>query len=415
MTSALSVCYEGCIAPEDRHGLRGGVLKYWAQLLQSLPDTIQGYLSGRQGMGGEAWPRHVRQPFFPHFRPHRASLLCEDLSSRIAEPRGGFSIVHPTYYELGRLSRRLKKRGTPLALTVYDLIQEKHIGQADRLIATGAKREAILAADLLVCISESTAADLQEIYGIDRKRIRVIFPGNDLALPLVEERPRRYGSERLHSLETQPLEGGVPATLSSTRAPGIAVAPPSSGISNLWDNRQSPPYFLVVGNRSGYKNFSAAAQAFASISGKWKQIQLRLAGPPLSAEESGMLSQLGILDRVQSLGRPSEEALGQAYAGSVALVYPSLIEGFGFPIVEAMACGTPVITSDCSSLKEVAGGCALLANPQKPAEIASAMEHLLENESARASLIEKGRAHARLFRWDRAGQQLAQAYSEILA
>jgi glycosyltransferase involved in cell wall biosynthesis len=110
----------------------------------------------------------------------------------------------------------------------------------------------------------------------------------------------------------------------------------------------------------------------------------------------------------------SREELGRLVGGALAQLYPSLYEGFGMPVLEAMACGTPVITSTSSSLPEVAGGAAVLADPTSVDSIAHAICMVANDASLRADLRDKGIARARQFSWERAAKETLAIYHQLL-
>ena len=103
------------------------------------------------------------------------------------------------------------------------------------------------------------------------------------------------------------------------------------------------------------------------------------------------------------------------YAAADMLVYPSLWEGFGLPIIEAMSCGTPVVTANISAMPEIAGGAALLVDPTSPSDIAGAMLRLAKDPALRASLQQRGRERARSFTWDQTARQTIEAYLDLAA
>ncbi|MEA5535462.1 glycosyltransferase family 1 protein [Crocosphaera sp. XPORK-15E] len=167
------------------------------------------------------------------------------------------------------------------------------------------------------------------------------------------------------------------------------------------------PYFLYLGRHDPHKNVPLIVEAFAKLKNN-SNYQLWLAGPTdkrytpkliQQAEELGIEKQLKILDYVDYEQLPI--LLNQA----LALVFPSLWEGFGFPVLEAMGCGTPVITSNISSLPEVAGDAALLINPYNVQEITAAMEQITTDENLRSQLKILGLQQAKKFTWQNTGQQ----------
>jgi glycosyltransferase involved in cell wall biosynthesis len=132
---------------------------------------------------------------------------------------------------------------------------------------------------------------------------------------------------------------------------------------------------------------------------------------PLFADEHYDLGEFS--DDIEFLGYISDEELARAYGDSKALVYPSFYEGFGFPPIEAMAAGTPVVTSNNSSLPEVVGQAALLVNPSDANDIVAKLEMVLRPEVAE-DLAQRGLVQVRRFNWDRVGRHVLEIYDELL-
>jgi glycosyltransferase involved in cell wall biosynthesis len=122
---------------------------------------------------------------------------------------------------------------------------------------------------------------------------------------------------------------------------------------------------------------------------------------------------LGLHDHVIFPGFVAEEDLPDLYRGALLFIYPSLYEGFGLPILEAMGCGTPVIASHTSSMPEVAGDAAILVDPTKPQALASAMASVLGSEEQREELQRKGIARAREFSWDTVARKTLEVYAAL--
>ena len=125
--------------------------------------------------------------------------------------------------------------------------------------------------------------------------------------------------------------------------------------------------------------------------------------------------QAGLDGTVVFPGFVPREDLPAFYNAASLVAYPTLYEGFGFPVLEAMACGTPVVTSNNSSLPEIAGGAALLVDPLKPGEIAGALHRLLTDETLRDDLLSRGLRHARQFTWSRAAENTLDVFLEVAA
>ncbi|MDJ0511040.1 MAG: glycosyltransferase family 1 protein [Crocosphaera sp.] len=176
------------------------------------------------------------------------------------------------------------------------------------------------------------------------------------------------------------------------------------------------PYFIYLGRHDPHKNVNRIVKAFAKLKNN-QQYQLWLTGPTdkrytpkliQQAKELGIEKQLKILDYVEYKQLPI--IINQA----LALVFPSLWEGFGFPVLEAMGCGTPVITSNISSLPEVAGDAALLINPYNLQEITAAMEKIANDNKMRLQLKTLGLQQAKKFSWQNTGQKTLELLKQFI-
>jgi len=167
------------------------------------------------------------------------------------------------------------------------------------------------------------------------------------------------------------------------------------------DNR----YYLYIGRHDPYKNLHRLIAAFAAIP-NCKDYELWLAGSTDVRYTPALRSQaeeLNISDRIKFLDYVSYSELPKIINGAIALVFPSLWEGFGFPVLEAMACGTPVITSNLSSLPEVAGDAAILINPYNTSEITEAMHTIATDRELRDRLSAQSITRAKQFSWEKTG------------
>ncbi len=135
------------------------------------------------------------------------------------------------------------------------------------------------------------------------------------------------------------------------------------------------------------------------------------------AELDKMLQKHGLTEirkNIHLSGYVAHDTLPALYQLAKLFLYPSLRESFGIPIIEAMACGTPVITSDCTSMPEVAGGAALLVNPEEPESIAKAISEVANHRQTEESLREKGLQRAQIFQWQRTAEETRRLYELIL-
>jgi glycosyltransferase involved in cell wall biosynthesis len=176
------------------------------------------------------------------------------------------------------------------------------------------------------------------------------------------------------------------------------------------------PYFLYIGRHDPYKNISRVISAFAALPPN-QEYQLWLVGPSDQRYTPALKKQvqeLGLTDQVKFLDYVPYEDLPKIISGAIALVFPSLWEGFGLPVLEAMACGTPVITSNLSSLPEVAGDAAILIDPYRVEEITDAMQAIANDTRLRSHLSQLGLQRAKQFSWEKTGQATVEVLKRFL-
>ncbi len=236
------------------------------------------------------------------------------------------------------------------------------------------------AADRILTISESTKRDLVEILDAPEDRIDVTYPGTDL-------RPPSHEGLRAAAPVLERL--GVP-----------------------------PRYLLSLGTQEPRKNLPSVLRAVHRLRGllEARGVALCLAGGARwkYREADRLIAELGLEGLVRPLGFVPREVLPALYAGAEGFLYPSFYEGFGLPVLEAMTCGAPVVTSRSSSLPEVAGDAALLVDPHSVDELAGAVERLLTDEGLRARLAAQGRERAARFRWEETARGTLACYRRAL-
>ncbi len=228
----------------------------------------------------------------------------------------------------------------------------------------------------IVAVSRTTANDLYQHYHIDPDRIAVIPNGVDSMFRPPDPDEARETIARLGVRE---------------------------------------PYFLIVGTIEPRKNHQALLRAFEHVHATNPGVSVVIAGTPgwLSEPIMDAIGQHAQRLPVQHLRNVDDAALPALYARSIALVYPSWYEGFGLPVVEAMACGTAVITSDRGATAEVAGDGALLVSPDDTGSIARAMAQVYGDPELRARLIERGIDRAKRFSWDAAASAYRRLYRDV--
>jgi glycosyltransferase involved in cell wall biosynthesis len=179
------------------------------------------------------------------------------------------------------------------------------------------------------------------------------------------------------------------------------------------DSRE-PPYFLFVGNLEPRKNLARALRAFARVAPALPDHRFVIAGAPGWKYEDVLreAARPDLAPRVELRGYVAEDQLPSLYRNAVAFVYPSLYEGFGMPVIEAMACGTPVLTSNVAALPELAEGAAVLVDPLDEEAIAGALHALATDPALRQRLREAGPARASQYSWERTCDLTLDAYRE---
>jgi glycosyltransferase involved in cell wall biosynthesis len=200
-------------------------------------------------------------------------------------------------------------------------------------------------------------------------------------------------------------------------APACARAPQpdaQSRLAHLYGVRV--PYFLYVGTLEPRKNLLRSLRAFCRLVPSFPEHQFVIVGQR-GWKYSAILKEAsrGILaERTLLLGYVPEADLPALYTHATAFVYPSLYEGFGLPVLEAMACGTPVLSSASSALAEVAADAALLVDPEDEQAIADGLHRLATDEKLRADLGQRGKARAGAYSWERTARETIAAYEEAV-
>ena len=275
--------------------------------------------------------------------------------------------------------------GLAKVATVHDFWDRYHPDQQpwiNRRLNRLLIAKAISEADVVVTPSDSTARDIPRFVGSVPGDVRVIPWGVDPAVfhPLAEEQ--------------------------------IAGVLSRHGVAR--------PYILSLDVFNPRKNFLAALEGVARLSEELRT-SLTVIGvgvPRKTATGTAVQARadvLGLSGRLCLVGDVRPADLAALYSGALALVYPSIYEGFGMPVLEAMASGCPVITADRSSLPEVAGGAALLVDPSDPGQLARAVALVSTDQGERARLIAAGRLRAAGFTWRRTAEEMVAAFERALA
>jgi len=275
------------------------------------------------------------------------------------------------------------RKPCPLIVTVHDIAGMLFKNQIGKLSAFYWGRWlpfVVKQADRIIADSIYTQTDLVEHLGIKPEKIRVVYPSGHEAFS---------------------------AQISAVKVDAVKQR---HGIKN--------PYFLFVGTLEPRKNLGRVLAAFRDFQNSWPEFQLVLAGSKTFAH--GKYASL--LEKEHAMGSGSviatgfleHEELNALYSGSQGLVFPSLYEGFGMPILEAMASGCPVLTSNTTSTPEVAGDAAVLVDPCSVAAITQGMMDLAGGNSLREELRQKGFERIKRFSWKKTAREVIEVYNELL-
>lgn len=354
----------------------GGISRYWSELLSKMAlisgDT-QFYLYLRPhsidriptGSNIRLLEKKTRWPAKLYGLLENA-IICRHLS------RFRPDVFHSTYYTTVRSSQ------IPKVVTVYDTIYElfprSFPPNVDHLFAR--KKEVITSADTIIAISQNTKNDLVSIYDLPEDKIEVICPGVDR---------ERFKPE-----------------------------PNQESTENFRERYSlSKPYFLYVGRRMGYKNFQTLLDAFATSHLKDNYLLVAIGGEEeLSVKESETIESHRLSPSLRFLRRIPTDELILAYRSACTLIVPSLYEGFGLSILEAMACGCPVLASNTSSLPEAVGDAGIMFDPESIDDLKGALEQVTD-PVLRQRLRARGLGRVPLFSWEGAATKVLTAYREV--
>lgn len=289
--------------------------------------------------------------------------------------RAGISLYHGIDETLPPLKR------LPGIITVHDIGFRTHpewFASSGSPLAWHRFLGESLAGSRAVCaISDYTRREIIDFFALPRKKVRVIYYGGAAGF-------------------FRPLDPGT--------------VPGSFRARHRLDGR----FILSVAPSAPHKNIPALVSAFGLISGRCRDLKLVLAGPP-GADHDRVVSIVrsgGLADRVVFVPRVENEELAFFYNLATAFVFPSLYEGFGLPVLEAMACGCPAMVSRAACLPEIAGDGALLFDPESPSGLAAAMEKVIASAVLRAELRNRGLARAKQFSWDKTARETLALYRE---
>jgi glycosyltransferase involved in cell wall biosynthesis len=354
---------------------RAGIHGYIYQLLDALPGTVPDWQF-------TVFTGNGRPPQHPQFTIRRSRLdtqrpLNRILWEQVAQPRQllGCDLVHQPAFVAPVLSAR------PFVVTVHDLSfirYPERLSAARRIYLRLFTGLSCRRARRVIAVSQSTADDLVSILHIPREKIDVVISGVQARFqPLPSAEVARFRAER-----------GLPDR-----------------------------FFLFVGTLEPRKNLTILLRAYAALpKADRSAVHLVLAGGKgwMTDDVPHMIAEHDLSDTVHLPGYVPDSDLVLWYNAAETFVYPSVFEGWGLPVIEAMACGTPVITSSASSLPEAAGEAGLMLDPQRAEAWTEGLLRAMHNPGWREDYARRGLERSRQFTWEQTAQRTVESYRKAL-
>lgn len=341
----------------------GGASKYFVMLLQHLDrelwDTTTILSNNAYLEALDLFP--VRHWFYNHDFRGRGRIMSElnkpYTVCRLAKKN--YDIYHQTHFDPFGLRWIGNK---PMVTTFHD-INFSTINPMPTVEQW--QRVSLARADKIIAVSECTKRDMLEIFKVDPQKVEVIYHGIEPAV--------------------------------------------DSGRPRLVEN----PYILYVGTRVIHKNFNRLAEAFSAISPRYPELRLVCTSKAFNATEQEMFKRLGIEDKVINISA-NEEEMNRLYRDALLFCFPSLYEGFGMPILEAMINHCPALISNASCFPEIASDAALYFEAEQTDDLKDKLEQMINDEELRSSLIRKGNQRVKLFSWDKCAREHLEVYKSLM-
>lgn len=348
----------------------GGATRYFYELIQRIINyedveayMYMGYFINKYGLeeytGKFKRFKGKRIPFIAKTKTILSKIQISSFNR--FRNQSNCSLFHQTYYR--NYNRR---QGEKKIVSILDFTHEKYPELFSKFDDTKkAKKNAILTADGIICISESTKKDLLEFYKISEDKIKVIYLGNSLST---------FSEDKTYS---------------------------------------GKPYLLYVGDRRTYKNFEIVLKLFSKLDILRKDFELIcFGGGKFSKHEIKIINELGLTGLIRQISG-NDDLLKSCYKFANIFLYPSIYEGFGIPLLEAMQFGCPIVASNRSSLPEIGGNAALYFEPDNVDSLIESVNIILNDNDTKAKLVKNGFERVKLFSWDNCAKQTYNFYKEL--
>jgi glycosyltransferase involved in cell wall biosynthesis len=363
----VHILYDHEVFAKQRYG---GISRYFFEVISRVAEFDDADVSVFLGLNDTGYDFRSIKSSFENFYSSRfrninkVHILFNRYNNKLFEKtlsRSAPDVLHKTYYS----RTGLEYRGTKI-VTVHDMTHEIYPSFFSRGDTHSAmKKECVEKADGLICVSKTTQRDLVNILNVPEEKTCAIYHGNSLRLKVTEAQIVKE------------------------------------------------PYVLFVGQRWGYKNFNILLTAFANYEKFNKTFKLVcFGGGSPNKSEILYMEEKNITNKVLFMSG-SDAKLANLYKYALALVYPSFYEGFGFPPIEAMHYGCPVLASDASSIPEIVEDAGLFFNPYQIEDLIHKLDLLLTDSELRAAVTRKGFIREKYFSWERCARETFSFYNKI--
>ena len=341
---------------------KSGVHRYFYNLIKNLPREFHKFST--TSVTSTQIPNHFI-PYCRHFRPHKLSFALEYFWFLRQCFAVNFDLVHSAFYNLSQPCRYLLAKRTPHIITVHDLIHE--LFDKEDIYIREIRENILQHANAIITVSHNTKKDLLNIYpSLEENKVFVIHHG------LNEDQ---------------------------------------ANLTEITECKKN--YLLYVGHREGYKNFKILIPALKEIKKKYP-IELFVVGPQPTSSEIQLIKKHNLNNYVKFKGIESDEMLSKLYEDCIAFLYPSLYEGFGYPLIESMSRGAIPIASKTSCIPEVLGKAGITVKPSCPKSLAKAVYSIIEKKDFRDSLRLASIQRSKKFLLKRQIQETISVYEKFL-
>jgi len=347
----MKILYDGQVFSWQKFG---GISRYFCELMKHSQGLFDYSVGGIFSDNNYACELGFYKPFpiKKNFKGKYRLLKWLSKKDSLKKLKDNCDVIHPTYYD----PYLICKTNKPIVITVHDMIHE--------LFPAGFtdypnKKELLERSAKIIAISQNTKNDILKFFPqIPEEKVSVIYHGT--SWDVLEKRAKKKN------------------------------------------------YILFTGGRAFYKNFNNFIYAVAPLLTKYN-LQLKCTGTLFTNAEVALLKQQKIFERT-SVQFANEDELKELYANALCFVFPSLYEGFGIPILEAFACGCPLILSNASCFPEIAGNAGIYFEPKSIDDMREKIDRVICSESLRETLVNKGFERLKDFSWQRCARQTAEVY-----